>query len=134
MENKKEFKLPKEFAEEWLKALRSGNYKQCKGKLYNDTTKGYCCLGVACILKYPLHYLKNCNNNGFAGTITKYDSQKHFVYFKMYMLKYDLKKIPEGLKGRANDNRLVEILTEMNDNGKSFNQIANWIEKNIELI
>lgn len=28
----------------WVKALRSGKYKQCTG--YMETDKGYCCLGV----------------------------------------------------------------------------------------
>lgn len=31
---------------EWSKVLRSGKYKQVKGKL--AMTEGYCCLGVAC--------------------------------------------------------------------------------------
>lgn len=29
----------------WIEALRSGEYKQCRGTLYDGT--GYCCLGVA---------------------------------------------------------------------------------------
>lgn len=35
--------------EAWLKALESGEYKQCKG--YLSTGGGYCCLGVACEVK-----------------------------------------------------------------------------------
>ena len=31
---------------EWIKALRSGEYKQCKELLYRQETGGYCCLGV----------------------------------------------------------------------------------------
>ena len=31
---------------EWLKALRSGEYKQCKHILYRRKTGGYCCIGV----------------------------------------------------------------------------------------
>lgn len=38
-QDEKEFKL-------WLKALRSGNFKQTTGCLQDDS--GYCCLGVAC--------------------------------------------------------------------------------------
>lgn len=30
----------------WLAALRSGDYRQTKGCLFDD--QGYCCLGVAC--------------------------------------------------------------------------------------
>lgn len=35
----------------WIEALRSGHYKQTKGKLQN--AKGYCCLGVACEVLIP---------------------------------------------------------------------------------
>ena len=44
------YKLPKEFATKWLEALRSGNYKQGMGLLYNEDTGSYCCLGVVCKL------------------------------------------------------------------------------------
>ncbi len=59
----KQFKLPKEFAEKWITALRSGEYKQGESMLqsfkeeyadeeYDDLestpeTCNYCCLGVA---------------------------------------------------------------------------------------
>ena len=28
----------------WVKALRSGKYKQCRGRLFDG--RGYCCLGI----------------------------------------------------------------------------------------
>lgn len=39
-------RMPCELGEKWLAALRSGEYKQGRGALYNAGTKGYCCLGV----------------------------------------------------------------------------------------
>lgn len=39
-------KLNKGNVRKWVKALRSGRYKQIHGQLYNE--EGYCCLGVAC--------------------------------------------------------------------------------------
>ena len=42
----KKFRLPKEFTEKWLKALRSGEYKQAQNILCSSSG-GYCCLGVA---------------------------------------------------------------------------------------
>lgn len=41
-----DFRLPKDFTEAWLKALRSGEYVQGEGSLLSR--EGYCCLGVAC--------------------------------------------------------------------------------------
>jgi hypothetical protein len=37
--------------DKWIKALRSGKYKQTTGTLQNK--EGYCCLGVACELFIP---------------------------------------------------------------------------------
>lgn len=39
--------MKKEIKKKWVKALRSGKYKQAKGTL-NDGEGGFCCLGVLC--------------------------------------------------------------------------------------
>jgi hypothetical protein len=38
--------MKKYYAQKWIKALRSGKYKQGKFKLYNMHHNTYCCLGV----------------------------------------------------------------------------------------
>lgn len=38
--------MPKKEISKWINALRSGKYKQENGRL--QTSKGFCCLGVAC--------------------------------------------------------------------------------------
>jgi len=35
---------------EWIEALESGEYKQCRSALYDPKTDGFCCLGLACKL------------------------------------------------------------------------------------
>jgi hypothetical protein len=49
------FKLEKSFKRRLLNALRSGKYKQAKQALYTksdgESTGGFCCLGVMCVLK-----------------------------------------------------------------------------------
>jgi hypothetical protein len=118
----KEFRLPKKFATEWLEALRSGEYKQGEGFLYQQEKNSFCCLGVACAIQYPKHYLVDNEGHFHAGIIEKREDQ----------LKYDLKKIPFELKGSASNNNLVSILTGMNDDGNDFLEIADWIEKNCQ--
>lgn len=107
----KDVKLPKAFKNKWIKALRSGEYSQTKRKLQDKD--GYCCLGVACRIIHPyMHF-------GTSGLITKQNI-----------------KVPKLLKGVAEKsdkmfNPVVAKLTFMNDDGKSFKQIANYIEKNL---
>lgn len=52
--NKNKIVMPKRLLNKWLRALRSGKYKQVEGTLYSANTKGYCCLGV----------LEHCAMNG----------------------------------------------------------------------
>lgn len=40
-------KMTKELKNKWIKALESGNYKQCSGALQNAEGSN-CCLGVLC--------------------------------------------------------------------------------------
>lgn len=65
MENNKSFRLPKKFTEQWLEALKSGEYKQIQStlikvemttdvagnkELVSSDTKSCCCLGVAAVM------------------------------------------------------------------------------------
>tara|TARA_Y100000590_G_scaffold414070_1_gene510602 strand:+ start:21844 stop:22239 length:396 start_codon:yes stop_codon:yes gene_type:complete len=40
----------KEFFKKWVKALRSGDYKQVEGSLYSETEDAFCVLGVGCMV------------------------------------------------------------------------------------
>lgn len=98
-------KLPIEFKEKWLAALRSGEYEQCKEALHKDG--GHCCLGVAEIVL-------GINSIDETGLILKG------------------KNIPEAIKGASFENKTVGTLTRMNDiENKSFLEIADWIEANL---
>jgi hypothetical protein len=44
------YTLQPEFKAAWIAALRSGEYKQGYGKLYDSDTKAMCCLGVGCVV------------------------------------------------------------------------------------
>jgi hypothetical protein len=102
-------KLPVEFKTQWLESLRSGEYKQGKDALKTVTADGtfYCCLGVASVF---------CGGDN--------DEQ-----YKNQVLMGDT--VPAAIRGEAWNNPTVARLTSMNDSGKSFNEIADWIEKNL---
>jgi hypothetical protein len=46
-------KMNPEWKEKWLKALRSGEFKQCKGTLYSNGA--FCCLGVLAEIVHREH-------------------------------------------------------------------------------
>lgn len=100
----------------WVKALRSGKYKQTTGQLRDyaryDEGKTYCCLGVLCSIT---------KSKGWVGETVL---PKHVVK-KVGM------KLDRG-NGEINDEGWYDkgkCLSQLNDNGMSFKQIANVIEK-----
>lgn len=100
--------ITKKIKEDWITALRSGEYKQGTGRLITTDNSGsiaYCCLGV----------LKKITN-------TSTPSNKFLKTRESYSLEsYEL------LPGETQ-----YLLSEFNDKeGKDFNQIAEWISKNI---
>jgi len=114
---KKQYKLKKEFAENWIKALRSGKYKQGNGYLFNNVTNSYCCLGVACKITMPRAKI---------ALIPFIDGDR--VSHKLY------NKMPALLRGTDGYNDFVEEVSVMNDEGTSFIEISNWIEQNVEFV
>lgn len=102
-------KLPVEFKKKWLEALRSGKYEQGKGELFYEGK--YCCLGVAAAeCGVPLKYIKG---KGFL-----FLGETHFD------------SVPNILRGSFTK-PIPNSLSAMNDNGKTFTEIANWIEENL---
>lgn len=99
--------------QKWIDALRSGKYKQ--GKSYLKTKDGkYCCLGVLCEI---------------VGVPHTPDGRGFKFYFEDANRSSDALPHPGfcGLKPEAQND-----LTFMNDEeNKSFNEIADWIEANL---
>lgn len=116
-------KLPKRIKTKWLKALRSGKYKQGKGTLYDPTTKTFCCLGVlehVCLDGKVEHY--PLDHHGPLSETCATPSDEFWELINV--------EVNEDL-GQV-ENKLVN----MNDGNpfrprRSFKQIANWIEKNL---
>jgi len=95
--------LTKKLKQKWIEALKSGDYIQGKGFLYMNNT--YCCLGVL---------------RKIARIQTTSD----------YLLS-DYKE-DSCIRGLSTDEQ--NKLADMNDNqSKNFNDIAKYIEENINL-
>ncbi len=117
-------KMSQEIKEQWVRALRSGKYEQTNGILCEEKNgkEGFCCLGVLFDIaggEVGGEWKKFENVWGNARWHAKVDDETNSgfvpIKFKQFV----------KLSQKA-QNRLVEL----NDtNGKSFNEIADWIEK-----
>jgi hypothetical protein len=108
--------MKKEWATKWIKALRSGKYKQAKKCLRKDNA--YCCLGVLTKLLNPKH-----------------EDLKGDLRSKGLELPEDVMEITGVTSGKGKcDFTIVSTwqpdLARYNDNGYSFKEIADIIEKN----
>lgn len=110
-------KLPKEFRTKWLKALTNGSYRQVASTLV-ETTPGqknkYCCLGVACRIKeIPVVDL---TPHGMPSSLTL--EQKAILPAAFFL----------DRKERKQDSKFAKRLANLNDEGKSFKEIAEYIK------
>jgi hypothetical protein len=102
-------KMKKRFKRKWVEALRSGEYEQASGFL--KVGDGYCCLGVLRDLINPRSRAADsewsvlCARHAALVGLPKFDSDD-----------------PESPQ---------KVLIDMNDNGDSFVDIADWIEANL---
>lgn len=114
--------MKKQLRDEWVKALRSGEYKQGRrGRLREKDADGnvcHCCVGVL---------------QELLGDPNKEIDDNRWTYL-------DELKITALLPSAASHfSNISDVqmrdarykLAEMNDNGYSFTQIADWIEANI---
>lgn len=116
--------MKKNVMKKWVKALRSGEYAQGKLSLVRISNNGehqFCCLGVLCnIMQEETGELKvNRVNDNFI-----FDSNRHIL--------------PDSVKnwsdmkshdGTTACSKMVSLIG-LNDDGKSFTEIADVIEEN----
>lgn len=99
--------MKKDIAIKWVEALRSGKYVQGHGQLHNAQDNTYCCLGVLC----------DITGTSLDENINLSPAQKNATSLST----------SNGIY-----NSLNECLSEKNDNGMSFTDIADIIEKEWE--
>jgi hypothetical protein len=103
-----------ELRNKWLEALRSGAYSQSAGSLRKEG--GYCCLGVLCDVS-SLGSWEEHPGYDF-GYIVDDCTERGLLSFHIL-----------GVLGFTNKFQL--ILAQMNDDGLSFNEIADYIEEQL---
>lgn len=107
-----------EVKERWVTALRSGEFKQ--GRVYlrasNDQTgaEEFCCLGVLCLIEDPESWSEEPRHEG--GWLHRGEEELP-----------DEDLMEEMGLSRSE----VSYLAEMNDAGDSFEEIADYIEREL---
>lgn len=131
---KNKIELPKEDRTKWLEALRSGEYKQSHGVLYNESQNGYCCLGVYC-------HVKGVDNDSLLSESFPWSLDREIA--EMYKIssalapeyKQDLFSADEWANEKdkvleqLDESTFSFFLANMNDSDKSFTEIADIIEE-----
>lgn len=109
---------------EWISDLRSGKFKQAKHVLYDVDTDGYCCLGVAAYgmgfdfsgIDGPDDYVTCHNEEWGNGNLPDYS------FWQFHIDDYNV-------VGDIFSETVMNDLASMNDGGKTFDEIADHIEK-----
>jgi hypothetical protein len=102
--------VKKAIKRKWVAALRSGEYKQTARMLFRSFPEpSHCCLGV-------LRHCVTGRNSGTAGQVGGVGN--------------GLLSIPFLSRVGLTETQQTQ-LARFNDNGSSFDQIANYIEKNL---
>jgi hypothetical protein len=120
----------KDKATKLINALRSGRYKQGRGRLVNDKNK-FCCLGVACdISNTSLEW-----ERGSYGTWT-IGGERYYLP-EAIMQEYGFHSrtgVPRDDRELIINGKSYACLSGANDNGVSFEEIADYIEQNWEYL
>lgn len=106
-------KLNKKLKHKWLKALRSGEYKQGKGHLKDDFYGAtFCCLGVLC----EVSKLKQDLNGYYQYKNSKSDT-----------------KLPRKFRQKIGMtvNTQSKLISMNDDEPKTFDEIAKYISRNL---
>lgn len=94
--------MNKSIKKEWIRKLRNGKFTQAQETL-KESKGRYCCLGV----------LNTCLPKSERTSVTE-------LYLES-----------KSLKAAGITNRIQQALGKQNDNGKSFEEISNYIEKRL---
>jgi hypothetical protein len=120
--------MNKEIKDKWLKALRSGEYKQGQGFLRekeddNSNKFNYCCLGVLVNEVLEEEWDSPCVFNPIFNVTNGIDANS-LSSMELIPEQIALDKLSITIEQQ-------KILADKNDSGWTFEDIADWIEKNL---
>lgn len=126
--------MNKEIGQEWVAALRSGEYKQGKGFL-NINDNEFCCLGVLCELAVKEGVIPPATFIGKESCIKKYGMDGSFVDITGVLPRIvkewaGMHSTNGAFRTNSTDLKFTSLAT-LNDEGWSFQKISNLIEENI---
>jgi hypothetical protein len=117
--------MDKELVQKWIDALRSGQYRQAKSKLHIGDR--HCCLGVATELIHGQDCWEDSNSTDIYGNIVyKYTVGSTTCEELLDVMDAEL----VGLSIMQGD-LTQEYLSDMNDYGDSFEEIADFLERHL---
>lgn len=116
----------KEIITEWTRRLRSGEYKQGRGALHFEDE--FCCLGVLCEVAVEQKVINKPTNGLLDDRVQYYDGESEVL--------------PIAVRNWVGAKNCVcsygpppsDCLTDANDRGKSFSEIADIIELHSSVI
>lgn len=123
--------------QKWVRALRSGKYKQATGALRNED--GFCCLGVLCDVYDPDKWVQPIppldEDEDDDGKWNYADDGDNYMYDTTEVLPEHITRIagltaqnpevPYGIDGE------MKSLASINDDGATFHEIADLIETHL---
>lgn len=110
-----------EFKKVWVDALRSGEFRQGASAL-RRIDGGYCCLGVACAVWSRLGLVKGAFEQSMPSGSWSFvipDEESRYG------------DLPTSIKAAALIDSTTELVSMNDGKGKSFSQIADYIEANL---
>ena len=116
----------------WIEALRSDEYEKTEGKLIDGTRTKYCCLGVACDISGLGKWHETEDARQQVYTINHVDHSSALPQEVQEWLGLTTKYGGYYIKATTPHTVVGRSLAMDNDDGKSFLEIANIIESEIE--
>jgi hypothetical protein len=113
--------LPLHIKTAWVEALRSGKYEQATGALYKPESDGYCCLGV--LQKVLDGHIETYEDGCPYGVPSWTWCNRHKLEWRFWSVADD---------SVESDTASACDLVTLNDTGKTFSEIADFIEREYE--